>query len=38
MLIEYVWGAVGVAFGVCFATTVLVITELINDYLDNKKK
>ena len=36
-LINLVWGAVGFAAGVCFATPILVLSSLYDSYCEEKK-
>lgn len=38
MLIEYIWGAVGFAIGVCFATLCLTIAIIMDDRADEKRR
>lgn len=38
MLIEYIWGAVGFAIGVCFATLCLTVATILDDRADEKRR
>lgn len=38
MLIEYIWGAVGFAIGVCFATLCLTISIILDDRAEDRRR
>lgn len=38
MLIEYIWGAVGFAIGVCFATLCLTVSIILDDRAEEKRR
>lgn len=38
MLIEYIWGAVGFATGVCFATMCLTVATILDDRAEERRR
>ena len=38
MMLNMIWGAVGVAIGVCFATLCLTVATILDDRADEKRR